>query len=234
MIDTVPYTPPAIVTNMNLVSKLHNVGFHNDFTSRAAPQNHEINTKVKSLDDGNETTDFAKSSTPQNIECGSRMHKLASRWDMYYHLPHNPSWELSSYKHIFLGIDTMEKVILLNHTIPENIIKSCMLFVMRDGITPMWEDPKNRNGGCFSFKISNKNVFEVWKNVYYALVGGHLFKSRDLERKINGITVSPKKNFCILKIWMIDCSIQSPDVISDIYGLMKGGCLFKHHLEGKS
>jgi len=213
MIDTVPYTPPTLLTNMNTVSKLHDVGFYK-----------EPIIKVKSLDDdANETT-----------ECSSRMHKLGARWDMYYHLPHNPSWELSSYKHIFLGIDSMEQVILLNHTIPENIIKSCMLFVMRDGITPMWEDPKNRNGGCFSFKISNKNVFEVWKKVYYSLVGGNLFKSRDLEQKINGITVSPKKNFCILKIWMIDCTITSPDAISDIYGLMKGGCLFKHHLEGKS
>lgn len=216
MINTVPYTPPTLFTDMT--AKFHGNRFHD-----------EVGAPVKNLDTGSA------------VSVETDAHKLASRWDMYYHLPHNPNWELSSYKRIFSGIDAVEQVILLNHTIPENIVKSCMLFVMREGITPLWEDPKNRNGGCFSFKISNRNVFEVWKNVYYALVGGQLFKSRDLERKINGITVSPKKNFCILKIWMIDCSIQSPDVISDIPGLMKGGgggpcggCLFKHHLEGSS
>jgi hypothetical protein len=158
-------------------------------------------------------------------------HKLAARWNLYYHLPQNASWELSSYKQIFAGIETVEQAILLNHTIPENIVKTCMLFVMREGITPLWEDPKNRNGGCFSFKISNRIVFDVWKNVFYCLVGESLFKNRELEKKINGITISLKKNFCILKIWMIDCSIQSPDVIVDIPGLMKGGCLFKHHFD---
>ena len=225
MISTAPYTPPAIFTDMNSnVSKFHENRFRGETDSR-----------VKSLDNAEvlRSTELRKINTADAV-CSPCMHKLGSKWDMYYHLPHNLNWELSSYKRIFSGIDTVEQVVLLNHTIPENIIKSCMLFVMRDGITPLWEDPQNRNGGCFSFKISNKNVFEVWKNVYYALVGGNLFKNRDLEHKINGITVSPKKNFCILKIWMIDCSIQSPDVIIDINGLMKGGCLFKHHLEGKS
>lgn len=158
--------------------------------------------------------------------------KLQCRWDMFYHLPHNTNWDLSSYKRITSGIETVEEVILLNYTIPENIIKTCMLFIMREGITPLWEDPQNRNGGCFSFKILNKFVFDVWKNVYYSLIGGNLFKSqyRILEQKINGITISPKKNFCILKIWMSDCSVQSTDIISDIHNLSKDGCLFKKHL----
>ena len=29
---------------------------------------------------------------------------------------------------------------------------------MRDGITPQWEDTKNLNGGCLSFKVSNENA----------------------------------------------------------------------------
>ena len=214
MMSTVPYTPPTLFTDMNSVSLIH------------TDMNSVSHTDMKSV---SVSLDYAAHGAASG---GGVSHKLSSRWDMYYHLPHNPSWELSSYKRIFSGIETVEQVILLNHTIPENIVKSCMLFVMREGIAPMWEDPKNRSGGCFSFKISNRNVFEVWKNVYYALVGGHLFKSRDLEHKINGITVSPKKNFCILKIWLSDCNTQSPDVIADIHGLMKGGCLFKHHLEG--
>jgi hypothetical protein len=154
---------------------------------------------------------------------------LDGKWDMYYHLPHNSNWDLGSYKRIFQNISKMEEVIALNDIIPEAIVKSCMLFVMRAGITPLWEDPQNRNGGCFSFKISNKNVVEVWKNVFYCLAGDTLFKNVAHTKNINGITISPKKNFCILKIWLADCSLQNPDIITDIAGLMKGGCIFKQH-----
>jgi hypothetical protein len=70
---------------------------------------------------------------------------------------------------------------------------------------------------------------EVWKNVFYCLAGDTLFKNVAHTKNINGITISPKKNFCILKIWLADCSLQNPDIITDIAGLMKGGCIFKQH-----
>ena len=46
-----------------------------------------------------------------------------------------------------------------------------MLFIMKTGITPMWEDPKNREGGCFSYKITNKFVVDVWKKLSLLLCG---------------------------------------------------------------
>jgi hypothetical protein len=46
---------------------------------------------------------------------------------------------------------------------------------------------------------------------------------------INGISISPKRSFCIVKIWMRDCSIQDPNIIIDIKDLQKNGCLFKKH-----
>ena len=42
---------------------------------------------------------------------------------------------------------------------------------MKEGIKPTWEDPKNRNGGCFSYKVTNKNVYKVWKDLTYVVVG---------------------------------------------------------------
>jgi hypothetical protein len=46
---------------------------------------------------------------------------------------------------------------------------------------------------------------------------------------INGITISPKKNFCIIKIWLLNCSVQDPNIIISIPNLLKQGCLFKKH-----
>ena len=58
--------------------------------------------------------------------------------------------------------------------------------------------------------------------------------SNDLEylEDITGITISPKKNFCIIKIWMKSCDHQDPNKInvSNIKGLTNQGCIFKKHI----
>jgi hypothetical protein len=159
----------------------------------------------------------------------TQQHNLNGKWNMYYHLPHDKCWELSSYSVIMRDIDSAEQVISLNNTIHDNIIKNCMLFVMRDGITPMWEDPKNRNGGCFSYKIINKHAPEVWKTLFYLLCGESLCISSEYSKHINGITISPKKHFCIIKIWMDVSHLQDPSIITTIFNLAKQGCLFKKH-----
>jgi len=156
-------------------------------------------------------------------------HNLDGKWDLYYHLPHDKNWDLSGYTIIMNSIDTVEKVISLNETITENVVKNCMFFVMRTGITPMWEDPKNRNGGCFSYKVINKQVHDVWKNLFYMLCGESLCMQKEVNKHVNGITISPKKNFCIIKIWFDVAHYQDPNIIQDVPNLSKNGCLFKKH-----
>ena len=154
---------------------------------------------------------------------------LNSKWSMFYHLPQNKDWDLVSYVKIFDCIDTSEKVTALNDYIPENIVKYCMLFVMLENVTPMWEDVKNRNGGCFSYKVVNKFVFGVWKELLYLLCTNKLTVNPSHMLKVNGITISPKRNFCIIKIWMSDCSTQSTSTIIPVENLANMGCIFKKH-----
>jgi len=152
---------------------------------------------------------------------------LQNAWSLFYHLPHDKKWDLPSYKIIMDDIDTTEKLIAINETMPEDIVKTCMLFMMRKNIPPLWEDPKNKNGGCFSYKISNKQVYLVWRHLVYILAGETLFKNNSGENIMaNGISISPKKNFCIIKIWFPDCLQQNPNVVFDIPNLQKEGCLF--------
>tara|TARA_B110000091_G_C13806200_1_gene472676 strand:+ start:662 stop:1180 length:519 start_codon:yes stop_codon:yes gene_type:complete len=165
----------------------------------------------------------------QEVTTSTPTHTLHGKWDLYYHLPLNKKWDAASYKVISREFSTMEHVVALNTNIPEKIVKLCMLFVMRDGIKPMWEDPQNRNGGCFSFKVLNKQVFEVWKHLFYSICGETLFTDSKLNKNVNGITTSPKKNFCIVKVWLRDCSVQDPSLLISIPELSKQGCLFKRH-----
>lgn len=162
-------------------------------------------------------------------ELSAQFHNLNGKWDLYYHLPSDPNWNLSSYKEILKNIDKIEDVIMLNNAVSEGIVKNCMLFLMRNDITPLWEDPKNRNGGCFSFKVLNKQVYEIWKTLCYTMCGESLTKNSSHMQEINGITISPKKHFCIVKIWLSTCKYQDPNMFIDIPNLQKQTCLFKKH-----
>ena len=159
----------------------------------------------------------------------SSFHNLKNKWNLWAHLPQDPDWTFNSYKKIY-QFKTVEETIAVTETLPENLVKNCMLFIMRDGITPMWEDPKNRHGGCFSYKVSNKNVVEVWRELTYVLVGETFSSNSIFVNRVTGITISPKKNFCIIKIWMSNCDHQNPQIItSDIRNLVPQGCLFNKH-----
>ena len=157
------------------------------------------------------------------------LHKLTNKWTLWAHLPHDTDWTIRSYKKIHT-FDTVEDAIAITETLPEVLVKNCMLFLMKEGIKPIWEDPHNRSGGCFSYKISNKNVYDVWRDISYVLVGGTISAQQSFVVNVTGITISPKKNFCIIKIWMATCANQNPGIVtSDVKGLTSNGCLFKKH-----
>jgi hypothetical protein len=153
-------------------------------------------------------------------------HKLSHKWVYWAHLPQDPDWSIKSYSKI-CTLNSVEDTVTIVNAIPEALIKNGMLFIMKDGVTPRWEDPLNTNGGCFSYKISNIEVVSVWNNLCYSLVGETLLSSNN---NITGITISPKKNFCIMKIWMSNCSNQNPDKINYFSGIDARGCLFKKHI----
>ena len=154
--------------------------------------------------------------------------KLSDKWTLWAHLPHNTDWSIKSYIPI-TTFTTVEETIAVTETLPPILVENCMLFMMREGIKPTWEDPKNRNGGCFSYKVSNKNVCEVWRDLSFLLVGETISNNGQFVSGVTGITISPKKNFCIIKIWMKNCDHQNPAVISIIKGLQSQGCLCKKH-----
>jgi hypothetical protein len=153
---------------------------------------------------------------------------LFDKWTYWAHLPHDTDWSDSSYKRV-LSFNTLEAIIALNESVPEDMIKNCMLFVMRQDIKPIWEDTKNRNGGCFSYKVPNNRVYSAWKALSYHLVGESLTNDKRLEGFINGITISPKKSFCIIKIWLANCLIQNAKKIVPIDNLDSDGVLFRKH-----
>jgi hypothetical protein len=156
-------------------------------------------------------------------------HPLSNRWTLWAHLPHDTDWSIKSYIPIST-FTTVEDTLAVTETLPSVMVENCMLFMMKEGINPTWEDPKNRNGGVFSYKITNKHVYKAWKDLTYVVAGETISKNVNFVNCVNGITISPKKNFCIIKIWMSDCNNQNPQVVTtDLKLLSPQGCLFKKH-----
>jgi len=156
-------------------------------------------------------------------------HNLTNEWVFWAHLPHDTDWSINSYKYIN-KVSTVEETIATVETFPEILVKNCMLFMSKNGVKPTWEDPNNRNGGCFSYKIPNKIVYTTWKELCYVIVGNTISSNPKFVSKVTGITISPKKNFCIIKIWMSDCTNQNSSIITnDVSGIISNGCLFKKH-----
>lgn len=177
----------------------------------------------------NNMAETFNTSSFSETEIQSKLHTLSDKWTLWAHLPHNTDWSLKSYIPIFT-FTSLEDCIAITESLPNTLIENCMLFIMKENIKPIWEDSKNRNGGCFSYKVLNKNVYKVWKDLTYLLIGGTISSQNNFVKNVNGITISPKKNFCIIKIWMANCDFQNPALITNIKNLTNEGCLFKKHL----
>jgi len=79
-----------------------------------------------------------------------------------------------------------------------------MFFIMRKVdndtiINPRWEDKHNINGGYWSFKVPNGDAQNIWNTLSKILIGETILTNPTMD--INGISISPKKHFCIIKIW---------------------------------
>lgn len=143
---------------------------------------------------------------------------------LYAHLPCDTDWTINSYKTIHT-FKTPDELINLYKNIPDEIIKNCMLFLMKNDIKPMWEDVNNKNGGSFSFRIENNKIIDKWFLISYLFLRNDLISKNTI---INGITISPKKNFNILKIWVSNCKNKDISTINKIVNIPGG--IFKKHI----
>ena len=165
------------------------------------------------------------------------MNKLNNDWSCWIHYQNDNEWTLESYKHI-AKFSYLKEITLFIENLHESIIKKTMVFFMKDAILPLWETEDNIDGGCFSYKISNNNIVAIFKILLYKIVGNTLIDDENINANINGISISPKKNFCIIKIWMKkkDCfgdfdtsSNKDPFAIHTIFAIEEQICVFKQH-----
>lgn len=121
-------------------------------------------------------------------------HKLKDNFCLWYHNPNDNGWALENYTKL-IEIKTIEEYWYYIGFIDDKLICFSMLFLMKNNIKPLWEDTPNINGGYISIKLSRDKTIEKWRLFCDYFVSGNY--SED----INGISITPKKNFNIIKIW---------------------------------
>lgn len=141
------------------------------------------------------------------------MNKLDDSYTLWLHNVFDNDWSINGYKKIYT-FNTLEDGISLIENINSELVEKTMLFLMKNTIKPIWEDEKNYNGGCFSYKINNNFVYDVWKNISYRLIGNTINEDINIINNITGLSISPKKTYCIIKIWISNISF---DILKDEY-----------------
>jgi len=128
---------------------------------------------------------------------------LNDLWSFYFHDPLNNDWNLSSYIKV-KDICSVDDFWVVHNTFKKQIHMG-MFFVMREHVFPCWDDPYNKDGGCLSIKVLKQELIPFWEELCMRTLGETLVvpeKRSDIWDNINGISTSPKKHFCIIKIWL--------------------------------
>ena len=174
----------------------------------------DIDTISSKSDDMSD--DVSEKKSDNNI----KKHPTNTKWIVWYHNPSDKNWGLSSYKDI-IELSSIEDFCVLRNTWDKCLPKTDegMFFLMRKTekgcIYPQWEDKNNRKGGYWSFKVTKDNSESAWFELMMFMIGECITRDPKNIPEINGISISPKKNFCILKIWNKDCNISSKEILSN-------------------
>ena len=152
-------------------------------------------------------------------------YNLKNKWVLWYHSLKNKSWDNKSYIKV-IEIKSLFDYKLLEEIMRINHLQNGMFFLMKNDIFPTWEDPGNRMGGCISFKIDNK-ILNEWFKIIALFITENI---SDDSNEINGLSISPKKEFNILKIWIKNDEIDYKKIVKT-YGpfILLDKCIYKKH-----
>lgn len=151
--------------------------------------------------------------------------KLLSKWTLWVHLSYDTKWTLDSYTNIG-DVDCVEDLYGMMYSLNE-LLRSCMIFFMKSHVTPMWEDKHNCTGGAYSYKISWDKIGSSWRKLVFVIAGNG---DNIDDGIITGLSLSPKRNFFIMKVWT---TRESKELEKYLYSLnmQTESILYKSHCE---
>lgn len=135
---------------------------------------------------------------------------------LWSHSVSDSSWDIASYNIIY-DIDTVGKFWYIFNNLPSCDIKNNHFYMMRKNVDPIWEHVDNRNGGVCSFRILLKDSMKLFEYLCVLMLCNKLYDGEGNLDDVTGISVSPKNNWCIVKVWNKDSTVDvvnrlNPDI----------------------
>lgn len=132
-------------------------------------------------------------------------------WVLWYHDPNNSDYSIESYIKI-LEISDVETFWTTVEAISAEAWNSGMFFFMKQGIRPLWDAPENDKGGAWSKKVDAADTNTVFLDcMVHCIAGKLLTKHNDT---VVGVTLSPKGQFHIIKVWNSTTSVSDRKLFS--------------------
>jgi len=123
-------------------------------------------------------------------------------YSLYAHHQKDRTWNEKSYLELCTVDDTDTFWKLMNTIENQKLYETFSLFFMKHKIKPVWEDPQNKNGGCWSFKITPDNsehTHDIWVNTCIKCISKEIIESSE---NVNGVSIIPKDTHIIIKVWV--------------------------------
>lgn len=130
---------------------------------------------------------------------------------LWYHDPNNANYSLESYIKV-MKVETAEDFWAIVEAISTEAWNSGMFFFMKEGYRPLWDAPENDKGGAWSKKVDATETHAVFTDCMVHCLAGSLLKSNN--DTVAGVTLSPKGNFHIIKIWNTNTAISDRKLFS--------------------
>ena len=126
------------------------------------------------------------------------MESFTCPWTLWYHEADCQDYSLESYMQVG-EVGTPAEFWSMVDAIPKEAYENGMFFFMKKGVRPTWDSPENERGGAWSKKIDASYTHETFVDMMVHCVLGKLLQTH--KETLQGITLSPKGSFHILKIW---------------------------------
>lgn len=156
----------------------------------------------------------------------TEIYSLSDKWTLWYHHINDNNWLEDSFKKVII-LESLEDYCSIVDQI--ETVNAGMFFLMKDDIFPRWEDINNIEGGYWTFRVAKKDSDQLWNKLIALVIGNTLTQKVEDMDEINGISISPKINNCIIKIWNKDYNKKSFDIFKKEIRDMLGEPLYRRH-----
>ena len=122
-------------------------------------------------------------------------------WTLYFHSAEETKWTMNTFTKI-ATMGSWYQFWAVMDALNTNSFADGMFFMMREPSPPLWESHYHIRGGCYSFRCHKKNAADIFLD--YVIASMINCASTNPGNYINGLSISPKRGFNIIKVWNSD------------------------------